>query len=292
MMQGKEMYKKLKCLPLLSTLIYMTSMNLHAADWSDTSIALSYGTDFSEPFKNNNDGSAFEIEKQIISLVHVSGYKYGSNFFQLNLHQSNNEPNGNASGKGAQEAYVIYRHTFDYEKIFGQVEWKPSFIRGLGYVVGGDWNTKNDDYGSNREMWVTGPSINFNVPGFLSFSVLGYFESNKPNVIPGKYTYDPYLALQLNWGIPIQKTGLEFNGLAVWMSEKGKNEFGGDTKPETFIDTSLMYDLSGVLPIKEKTFKVGAAYQYWKNKYGNDTKGDAGKGATASVPMIRAAYHF
>ena len=76
------------------------------------------------------------------------------------------------------------------------------------------------------------------------------------------------------------------------MSEKGKNEFGGDTKAETFIDTSLMYDIGSALGAKAQTFKIGPAYQYWKNKYGNDTKGEAGKGATASVPMIRAAYHF
>ena len=28
-------------------------VNTQAAEWSDTSIALSYGQDFSEPFKNN-----------------------------------------------------------------------------------------------------------------------------------------------------------------------------------------------------------------------------------------------
>jgi len=92
--------------------------------------------------------------------------------------------------------------------------------------------------------------------------------------------------------MPLRKTGLEFNGVAVWMGEKGKNEFGGDTKPETFIDTSLMYDVGAAFGGKAQTFKMGPAYQYWKNKYGNDTKGEAGKGATASVPMIRAAYHF
>lgn len=277
-------------LSVLSGLVIGTQTQ--AAEWSDTSIALSYGTQFSEPYKNKDDGSAFEIHKHIISLVHVSGYKYGSNFFQVNLHQSNNEPNGNASGEGAQEAYAIYRHTFDYEKIFGTLDSKPDFIRGFGFTVGGDWNTKNDDYGSNREMWVAGPTVMFNVPGVLNFNILGYYESNKPNVIEGKYTYDPYLALQLVWGLPIKNTGLEFNGTAVWMSEKGKNEFGGDTKPETFIDTSLMYDVGAAVGLKEQTLKLGLAYQYWKNKYGNDTNGEAGKGATASVPMIRAAYHF
>ena len=63
------------------------------------------------------------------------------------------------------------------------------------------------------------------------------------------------------------------------MSEKGKNEFGGDTKAETFIDTSIMYDIGNALGAKAQTFKIGPAYQYWKNKYGNDTKGESRQGS-------------
>lgn len=286
--------KKIKCknaILLASILGLSTTATLQAAEWSDTALMWSYGTQFSEPFKNQDNGKAIEIDKQIFALVHNSGYKYGSNFVQVNLHQSNDEPNGNVSGKGAQEAYVIYRHTFDYEKIFGSIENKPDFLRGIGMTLGADWNTKNDDYGSNREMWVAGPSVMFNVSGYLNFNMLVHYESNRPNVIAGKYTYDPYLALQLVWGLPIQDTGLEFNGIATWMAEKGKNEFGGNTTAETFVDVSLMYDI-GQLTGSKNHFKAGVAYQYWANKYGNETDGEAGQGATASVPMIRAAYHF
>ena len=80
---------------------------------------------------------------------------------------------------------------------------------------------------------------------------------------------------------------LSFEGFANFIGAKGKNEFGGDTKAETLIDMQVMYDVSG-----NKTFKVGAEYQYWKNKFGNDYTGAAGKGAFAKTPMIRAEYHF
>lgn len=192
---------------------------VHAAEWSDTALMWSYGTTFSEPFKNNPDGSAVDIHKSIYSLVHTSGYKYGTNFFHVNLHQSTNEPNGNVSGEGAQEAYAMYRHTLDYEKIFGVIPHKPQAIRGYGLTLGFDWNTKNDDYGSNREMWVAGPTIMFDVPGYLNLNILALYESNRPNVIQGKYTYDPYLALQLVWGLPIADTHFEFNGVATYMDE-------------------------------------------------------------------------
>lgn len=283
--------KKLSFVTVFS--LYFTLMHQAVAQqWNDTAIMLSYGTHFSEPFKNNADGSSFDIDKYIISLVHSSSYRYGSNFVQVNLHHSNNEPNSNASGQGAQEAYAIYRHYFDYEKLMGQLEHKPSFIQNFGLIAGFDWNNKNDDYGSHRQMWVVGPSIYFNVPGILSLSSLGYFESNQANILETRYRYDPYFALQLVWDMPIKNTGLEFKGTSIWMSSKGKNEFGDKTKPELFIDTSLMYDLGRSFHIKTQTFKIGPAYQYWKNKYGNNTQASAGKGATSRVPMLRVQYHF
>lgn len=271
--------------------IFCGIVQSHAAEWSDTALIWSYGQEFSEPFKNSADGRAIDIDKQIFSIVHNSTYKYGVNFVHLNLHHSNNEPNSNAAGKGAQEAYAIYRHTLDFGKIFQKELYTAGVTKGYGLTFGFDWNTKNDDYGSNRQMWVVGPTVMFDVVGYLNFNVLALFESNQPNMIDHKYTYDPYIALQAVWGIPIASTGLNFDGIATWMSSKGQNEFGDKTKPEIFVDVALMYDLSKVLHISQK-FKVGAAYQYWENKYGNDTNGAAGKGATASVPMIRAAYHF
>ena len=81
-------------------------------------------------------------------------------------------------------------------------------------------------------------------------------------------------------------------GFANFIAAKGKNEFGGDTAPETNIDMQVMYDLSPVIGAAPKTLKLGLEYQYWKNKFGNDHNGAAGQGAFAKTPMIRAEYHF
>jgi hypothetical protein len=55
------------------------SMTAGAADWSDTSIGYRYGTRFAEPYGRT------DIQKNIYSLTHVSGYKYGTNFFNADL---------------------------------------------------------------------------------------------------------------------------------------------------------------------------------------------------------------
>ena len=269
---------------------------VHAADWSDTSIGYRTGNKYAEPFGSN------DIRKNIFNLTHVSGYKYGTNFFNIDMLLSDSkDPAFAGSTSGAHEVYVVYRHTLDLEKVTGKAM-KFGPVRGVGATLGFDYNTKTDaGYNSKKRMLVAGPTLMMDVPGFLNVSLLALWESNAPyNTFSGtgvpRYTYDTHAMLNLAWGIPLGKdTGFSFEGFANFIDSKGKNEFGGATKPETNIDAQIMYDLSGVTGAKPGTFKLGLEYQYWKNKFGNPTTAagaGAGPGATARTPMIRAEYHF
>lgn len=263
----------------------------HAADWSDTSISYRYGTKFAEPFNSQ------DISKNIVNFSHVSGYKYGTNFLSADLLMSDKkDPSSAGSQTGAHEVYVVYRHTLDLGKVTGK-DFKFGPVRGLGLTAGFDYNTKTDaGYNSKKRMAVLGPTLMMDVPGFLNVSLLELWESNAPystftNTGVNRYSYDPHAMLNLVWGIPIG-AGFSFEGFANFIATKGKNEFGGPTKPETNIDMQVMYDASPVLGASKNTFKVGLEYQWWKNKFGNDSSGPAGKGAFAKTPMIRAEYHF
>lgn len=264
-----------------------------AADWSDTSLGYRYGTRFAEPFNDQ------DIRKHIFNLNHVSGYRYGTNFFNVDFLMSDSkDPGGNGNSAGAQEAYVVYRHTLETGKVLG----KPLAvgpIKDVGLTAGFDWNTKNDaGYNSRKRMIVLGPTVMFKVPGFLNVSLLGLWESNAPystftGVATPRYSYDFHPMLSAAFGIPIAAVpGLSFEGYANWIAPKGRNEFGGGTATETNIDVQLMYDVSSVLGLGKNTFRVGVEYQYWRNKFGNDHKGPAGDGAFARTPMLRAEYHF
>lgn len=264
-----------------------------AADWSDTSIGLRYGTKFAEPFNKN------DIAKTIVNLNHASGYAYGSNFFNADMLLSDSkDPSSAGATSGAHEIYVVYRHTLDLGKISGKpLQFGP--VRGLGLTAGFDFNTKTDaGYNSKKRMLVLGPTAMLDVPGFLNVSLLMLWESNAPystftHVATPRYSYDTHPMLTAAWGIPLGKdTGFSFEGFANWIASKGNNEFGGGTKPETNIDAQVMYDMSGVVGAKPRTFKLGLEYQYWRNKFGNNHGGAAGNGAFAKTPMIRAEYHF
>ena len=266
----------------------------HAADWSDTYIGYRYGTSFGEPFNNQ------DIAKNIFNLGHVSGYKYGTNFLNVDMLLSDSkDPASPGSSSGAQEIYVVYRHTLDLGKITGRPEsFKFGPIRGVGLTAGFDANTKDDaGYNSKKRMLVAGPTVMLDVPGFLNVSILQLWESNAPynkfsHTATDRYDYDPHPMLSLAWGVPIGSLPLSFEGYANFIASKGKNEFGGGTKPETNIDMQVMYDASSLLGASKNTAKIGLEYQYWRNKFGNDHTGAAGSGAFAKTPMIRAEYHF
>lgn len=280
-----------RLLPVVAAAV-LAAGPLQAADWSDTSLGYRYGNQFAEPFNPN------DIAKNIFNLNHASGYKYGSNFFNADFLMSDNkDPAGAGSTNGAQEAYVVYRHTLDLEKLMGS-PFKFGPVRGVGVTAGFDWNTKTDaGYNSKKRMLVIGPTLMVDVPGFLNVSLLGLWESNAPyntfsKTSTPRYSYDPHVMLTAAWGIPLGKdTGFSFEGFANFIASKGKNEFGAETAAETNIDAQVMYDLGSLMGSKGRA-KVGLEYQYWKNKFGNDHNGPAGSGALAKTPMIRFEYHF
>jgi hypothetical protein len=262
------------------------------AEWSDTSIGYRTGNKFAEPF------GATDIKKNIFSLTHVSGYKYGTNFFNVDFLMSDaKDPVSAGSGVGAQEAYVVYRHTLDIGKISGK-DLKWGIIRGWGATVGFDVNAKNDaGYNSRKRMLVAGPTVMLDVPGFLNVSLLVLGESNAPystftRVSTPRYSYKTHPMLTAAWGIPIAGTPLSFEGFMNIIGSKGNDEFGAATAVETNFDGQIMADIGSMMGGPKGTFKLGFEYQYWKNKFGNPTSGAAGAGATARTPMIRAEYHF
>ena len=264
-----------------------------AADWSDTSMGFRTGTKYAEPFNPN------DIEKKILNLTHVSGYKYGTNFFNADLLLSDNkDPAGAGSANGAAEVYIVYRNTLEYGKLTGKpMKFGP--VKDIGAVLGFDANAKTDaGYNSKKRMLVAGGTLMMDVPGFLNISLLALWESNAPyntfsKASTPRYTYDTHPMLTAAWAIPLPGgLPLSFEGFANVIAAKGKNEFGAETAVETNIDMQVMYDLSGLVGAGKNTLKLGVEYQYWKNKFGNNASGPAGKGAFAKTPMIRAEYHF
>ena len=265
----------------------------HAADWSDTALSERYGTNFQEP----DNGQ--KIAKHIINLTNVSGYTYGTNFISIDMLNSDAvDPAEGQHGVGAQEAYVAYRNTADFSKIFSK-DLSYGYVRSLGATAGFDWNTKNNSYGSRKQMAVVGPTVMFNVPGFVNLSILELYESQYSNFNTGtsRYYYTPHTALDLAFGIPfsIGSAKFSFEGYWDYINSKGNLEPVGATTyqsgRENHFDGRIMYDVSTWITAKPKTFQLGFEYEFWKNKFGDTVVSD-GPGTRATTPMIRGEYHF
>ena len=88
-----------------------------AFEWSDNTVGWRYGTKFGEPYNPN------DIAKNIFSYTHVDGWKYGSNFLNIDwLLSDDKDPKdctgGVCTGK-AQEIYLVYRGTLSLNKVSG-----------------------------------------------------------------------------------------------------------------------------------------------------------------------------
>jgi hypothetical protein len=264
-----------------------------AADWSDTAISWRYGQTFREPFNPDN------ISKHVFALTHASGYKYGANYFNLDLLQSErNDPGSLTQKSGAQEAYFLYRHTLDIGKIAGR-DLAYGYVKGVGATFGFDWNTKNDvGYNSRKRMLVAGPTLMWDVPGYLNTSILLLRESNAPSgpfppisQVTGRYSYDTHPMFSASWGIPVAE-GWSFEGYLNFIGAKGRDEVGNPTVPETIIDMELMYDVGRHFNQPKNRFRLGFEYQLWNNKFGNAKATTGDRGQRATTPMVRAEYHF
>ena len=268
--------------PLIATFVALISLApaAHAVDWSDTAVGLRYGTHFAEPYVSD------EITKRIVNLTYVNGYKWGSNFLNVDLLASD------ATDSHAEEAYLVYRHTLDFGKVTEQ-DLKFGPVRGVGLTAGLDWNTKNDPgYGSRQRRWLLGPTLMMDVPGFLNMSVLAAQDSNRPaagSPCDCRYKYKAQWVFNANWGLPLGDTGLSFEGYVNYFTAKGVDEYGTPTAPQTDVDVSLMYDLGSAMGWGKKALRLGVEYQYWRNKFGQPA---SVPGSLAKTPMVKVDMHF
>lgn len=262
------------------------SVSSLAADWSDTFVAYRYGSQFREP---NNPS---DVSKDIVQFTHASGYKYGSNFLNIDTFISSDKDKANNSSSGAHEIYLTYRHQLSLGKTTGMnTQFGP--VKDLALTAGFDLNTKDTTFAPRKRALVVGPTVKFDVPGFLDLSLLYYSESNHkgiPNTPRPDLTFDATYMLSTSWGIPFQagKAPMKFQGFLNYTGKKGRDYNNVETAPETLLRTSLMVDVGQMAFDKKNTFWLGVGYEYWQNKFGNQP----GVGTRVSTPQVLAEFHF
>lgn len=261
--------------------------------FQDNSIGYRYSPLFKEPgVRDPSNPNGTPISKNIVTLTHVDSWQYGSNFLNLDYLKSSNKDPANKSRDGAEELYFIYRGQLSPNKILGLNAFPAGPIRDITFEAGFDRSTKNTKFGAQKWLWVVGPNIQFNVPGFLNVG-LHYAQERNHNGVVGRYiTFDPTFEVEATYQflLTFAPLPLRLEGFVNFITPKGKDAFGRETDIELLSQTRLTLDLGQVAFQKPRFLDFSIGFQYWYNKFGNDhTKT---KGAIETAPFVATRVHF
>jgi len=274
---------------LALALLAASALPLAAADWSDTFIGYRTSDQFREP---GIDGT---LKKDILQFGHVSGWAYGTNFFNVDMLMSDKgDPSANGTS-GANEVYVLYRGSLSLGKLSGK-DFGFGPVRDVSLTAGFDINAKDNAFASKKRFLVFGPTLNFKVAnGFFDLGLWGCHEQNHNGIVGKSVDYKTTYFVSAAWGLPFQVGGFgaEFKGYANYEGAKGKDGFGLDTKPETLANLSLLFDVSPVFGAKKKVY-VGGGLEYWNNKFGGPNNDGPAPVTNRRVtaPMLQVQVHF
>ena len=265
-----------------------------AATWNDTFLGYRYGTQFHEP-NNTRD-----VRKHVLQFTHASGYATGQNFVNLDILQSDRNDPISGGDSGATEFYLTYRHQLHLGKLLDKdLSFGP--VKEVAFTGGFDLNTKNTRFAPRKRLVVAGPTLKFDVPGFLDVSLLAGKEWNHcglgaPACPEASIAFDPQLILSVAWGIPFQAglLPLKFQGFLNYNTAKGRDYARVKTEAETLMRTSLMVDVGQMTGSRKNTLLAGVGYEMWLNKFGNhaNAAGVTKPGINTYAPTLQLEWHF
>lgn len=263
-----------------------------AADFSENIVGFRTGDTFSEPATGNEN-----ISKNIYSFTHVSRDKLGKNLVVAEVLESTKNETASGGSGGATEFYGIYRRTFSFAKMTGKsVDFGP--VKDVNLVGRLDFQTKNITFAPRSKKIITGVSFDFDVPkGFVETGVYLFNESNhyfvsRGPVLPpltGDVTFKSTYMLDASWLIPFNVgTPAKWMGSLTYVGAKGNDGLGNETKAETRLFTSVMFDIG-----TNTGFAVGVGFEAWRNKYGNNpATTPTPSGTSQNTALLLAEYKF
>jgi hypothetical protein len=285
-----------------------------AFDWVENEIGMSYGPTYSEPgVTSPKHPNGAEIEKWIVSITHVDGFKYGTNFINVDILKSgSNDPAAGTTNVGATELYAVLRNVMSGNKISGtnNFSWGP--INDIGWETGVDLETKNTAFAPEKRLIVFGPQFQLAVPDFLggkdsffNLSLHGAHEWNNNGFSHctgggvcgppgGSVDFAPTFEMETAYDflMPFSFMGykVKFKGFANLVAPKGKTGFGTETKTEILVHPKLMVDFGEVIPGNKDRLEAGIGFEYWYNKFGNDH--NITPGSIQMTPLFQVSYKF
>ena len=219
-----------------------------SAQWSSTNIQYLYGDSYQSIFFNGDTNSldSFDVNASIITLEHVNGWKYGDNFFFVDI---TNPDNNDAVTPTSYYGEISPRLSFG--KMTGK-EMKFGIVKDV--LI-----TTTAEIGQGFHSYLYGLAVDLDIPK-MPVAQINYYIRNDigPDTDTGQQ-------ITLVWLRP-------FNiGSSSWVFEGFFDyAFGMDHAEDNIITAPrLLMDLGKTWGAPD-ALQVGVEYQIWRNKFGLD----------------------
>ena len=259
--------------------------------FADTTISYRFETRANEP------GLADNVQKNVVSLTHFDVTKWGTNFVNIDFLKSNHfDAAKGTNADGAFEVYGLYRGTVSGNYIAGSKALSVGPVKDVSLAFGGDLNTKNTTFAPRKRLVVGGVQFDFDVPGVLNVAVLAGKEWNHCGASFCTATHDPEFKtnahIEVNYMQPLAFTGLplKFSGFTNFVTPKGKDGTGAQTKTEILSDNRLTLDAGKLVGYQANKIDTFVGFRHWRNKFGNNSKTTAG--SIENQIYVGVAYHL
>lgn len=227
-----------------------------AAIWQSTNVQLLYGWDYTDTAPASMGGFPIDSEdKVIMTLEHADGWKYGDNFFFVDV----NDP-WQASGGG--------------DRFYGEFSPRisPSTILTGAPISFGPVKdvmvASTFEMGENTHAWLIGVGLPLDLPGFAFADINVYARrsysdfANAWSTVGGQVTID--------WLYPFQIGGTKWQFTGFFDYAFGENG-GSNYKTNNIItEPQLLLDLGDLLFDTPDQLHAGIEYSIWRNKFGID----------------------
>lgn len=220
----------------------------HALDWSDSELHLQYGQLDVPSFAGG--GRAKHL---ITTGQHAHGWKYGDNFFFLDMLDSRE------SGFQDFDFYGEWYSNFSLSKIAGR-KIGGGLIADIGLVLGINWA---DD--ANVVKYLPGIRLSLDLNGFAfaNLDITAYIDDSKGVASGGAPRESDSFMVDLSFARPFTLGGHDFSleGHIEYIGSR-RNVFGDNVDGWLLAQPQLRWRVS-------KRLWMGIEYQYWMNKLGD-----------------------
>ncbi len=224
-----------------------------SAVFSTTNIQYLHGSSYAD--FNPGGGFSDDDKSDIITVEHFNAWKYGDNFFFIDITNPLNE--GDVFGSTQKSTAVFYGEIsprLSLGKLFNsKLAWGP-----IADVL--LTSTVEIPEAPVAQTYLYGLAVDLKIPHFQFFQVNLYVRNSRASGV------DTGQQLTLVWGLPfnISTLPLVFEGFFDYA-------WGEDPIKENIITAPrLLVDVGKITGMGEGKIQAGIEYQIWRNKFGID----------------------